>query len=511
MGYFEGEKERLVSHQHVPSFVRPMPALRAVFAAAGIVLATFAGTAFLPAPAAAQYDEGYADLVEKLSPAVVNISTVQTVKAQAQRSPFPPGSPFEEFFEEFFGQRPPAPDTPDGRQGQQQEPQRRLQSLGSGFIIDASGYVVTNNHVVAEADEITVRTVDGEEYTAELVGTDQEVDIALLKITGDKPFPFVAWGDSDRARVGNRVLAIGNPFGLGGSVTAGIISARHRQISGNAYDDFLQTDASINRGNSGGPMFNLDGQVVGVNSAIFSPTGGNVGIGFSIPSNQVRRVVEQIREFGYARRGFLGVNIQAVDKMTAEALGLEEPRGALVAAVTPDSPADKAGIKAYDIIVEFDGKKIEDSGALVRIVGNFGVGETAKIVLLRNGKRQTVSVTTTEKPRPDAPVVASASAAPAEVESLGVTFTALTPAMREQLEVPADVNGVLVTDVNRDLAQRLTRGDIITEIDRLPVDSVEAITGKIAALREAGKSAVLLRVYRDGAQYFIPVPIKDAG
>lgn len=500
------EKERLVSQQNA-SRLAPAATPRALFAA--LAFAALVGTAFAPAPAAAQYQDGYADLVEDLSPAVVNISTVQTVARPQQRSPFPPGSPFEEFFEEFFGQRPPSGTTrPDG---EEQTPQRRLQSLGSGFIIDATGYVVTNNHVVAEADEITVRTVDGEEYIAELVGTDQEIDIALLKITVDQPLPFLAWGDSDTARVGDRVLAIGNPFGLGGSVTAGIISARHRQISGNAYDDFIQTDASINRGNSGGPMFNLAGQVIGVNSAIFSPTGGNVGIGFSIPSNQVRRVVEQIREFGYAKRGFLGVNIQAVDKMTAEALGLEEPKGALVASVTPDSPADKAGIKAYDIIVEFDGKEVKDSSALVRIVGDFGVGETARVVLLRNGKRQIVSVTTTEKPRPDAAIVASAENKPTEAESLGVTFTALTPSMREQLEVPADINGVLVTNVRRELAQRLTRGDIITEIDRMPVDNVEAIATRIAALREEGKSAVLLRVWRSGAHYFIPVPIDKAG
>lgn len=502
------EKERLVSQQ-ISDSLAPAMRPRAFLAVAGLALATILGTATIPAPAFAQFQDGYADLVEDLSPAVVNISTVQTVARPQQRSPFPPGSPFEEFFEEFFGRRTPRGDNPPG--GEQETPQRRLQSLGSGFIIDTSGYVVTNNHVVAEADEITVRTVDGEEYVAELVGTDQETDIALLKITAGEPLPFVEWGDSDSARVGDRVLAIGNPFGLGGSVTAGIISARHRQISGNAYDDFIQTDASINRGNSGGPMFNLAGRVIGVNSAIFSPTGGNVGIGFSIPSNQVRRVIEQIREFGYARRGFLGVNIQAVDKMTAEALGLEEPKGALVASVTPDGPADKAGIKAYDIIVEFGGKEVKDSSALVRIVGDFGVGETARVVLLRNGKRQTISVKTGEKPRPDATVVASTETKPSEAESLGVTFTALTPTMREQLEVPADINGVLVTNVRRELAQRLNRGDIITEIDRMPVDNVEAITTRIAALREEGKSAVLLRVYRGGAHYFIPVPIEGAG
>ena len=457
----------------------------------------FAWSAAAAAPAFARSGpDSFADLVEKLSPAVVNISTVQTVTAQ-QRNPFPPGSPFEEFFDEFFGRR-----------GQDGQPiRRRLQSLGSGFIIDPSGLIVTNNHVVKDADQITVRTEDGEEYEAKVVGRDPDVDVALLRIEADKPLPSLKWGDSDAARIGDWVLTIGNPFGLSGSVSAGIISAHHRDISGGPYDDFIQTDAAINRGNSGGPMFNVAGEVIGINTAIFSPTGGSVGIGFAIPSNQARHVIEQIEKYGYARRGFLGVSIQGIDKMTAEALGLEDAKGALVASVTPDSPADKAGIQPYDIVIEFDGKEVKTSGDLVRMVGDLGVGQKAEVVLLRNGKRKTVTVVTAERPRSDEQK--EDEAGPAEDESLGVTFTDITPILRQQFDLPEDVEGALVLQVPPELRRRLARGDVVTEVNRMPVKNADDVTRAIADLKKEGKKAALFRIYRNGDQLFIPIPLED--
>ncbi len=471
----------------------PWHPLRTVWLLAAVLLVwsmTVAAPAF-----ARGGPESFADLVERLSPAVVNISTVQTVTTQ-QRNPFPPGSPFEEFFDEFFGRR-----------GQDGQPiRRRLQSLGSGFIIDPSGLIVTNNHVVKDADQITVRTEDGEEYEAEVVGRDPDVDVALLRIKAKKPLPSLKWGDSDAARVGDWVLTIGNPFGLSGSVSAGIISAHHRDISGGPYDDFIQTDAAINRGNSGGPMFNVEGEVIGINTAIYSPTGGSVGIGFAIPSNQARHVIEQIEKYGYARRGFLGVSIQGIDKMTAEALGLKDAKGALVASVTPDSPAEKAGIQPYDIIVEFNGKEVKTSSDLVRMVGDLGVGQKARVVLLRNGKRKTVTVVTAERPRSD---TQKEEAGPAEDESLGVTFTDITPLLRQQFDLPEDLDGALVVQVPPDLRRRLARGDVVTEVNRKPVKTADDVTRAIAGLKKEGKTAALFRIYRNGDQLFIPIPLED--
>jgi serine protease Do len=449
---------------------------------------------------ARQMPESFADLVEKLSPAVVNISSVQNVEATTRRSPFPPGSPFEDFFDEFFDRRQP------GQGGDGQAPTRKLQSLGSGFIIDPKGLVVTNNHVIEKADEVTVRTVDGEEYQAEVIGRDQEGDLALLRIKSDQDFPFVKWGSSKKARVGDWVLSIGNPFGLGGSVTAGIISAHHRQISGGPFDDFIQTDASINRGNSGGPLFNLDGEVIGVNTAIFSPTGGNVGIAFSIPSDQAQRVISQIEEHGYVRRGFLGVQIQAVDKMTAEALGLEKAKGALVNSVTPDSPAAKSGIREGDIIVEFNDEEVEDSTALVKVVSALGDKEKATLTVLRDGKRVNLSVVTGERPRPDDPTT---PAQPSVTEELGMNLSGLTVLLRQQYDVPDDVNGAIVLQVAPDLRQRIAPGDVIVEVNRKAVSSPEDVSAAIKSIREEGRSAALLRVYRAGNYYFIPIPLDE--
>lgn len=466
------------------------------FLALAVSLLFFAqGVDARPAP------DGFADLVEELSPAVVNISTVQTVKSSVGRSPFPQGSPFDQFFDEFFNRNQP------GRQGQDQDalPMRRMHSLGSGFIIDASGLVVTNNHVIDEADEVSVRTVSGEEYEADVVGRDAEGDIALLQIKADKKFPFVKWGRSDEARVGDWVLSIGNPFGLGGSVTAGIVSAHHREISGGPFDDFIQTDASINRGNSGGPLFNLKGEVIGINTAIFSPTGGNVGIAFAIPSNQARLVVQQLEEYGYARRGFLGVTIQPVDKMTAEALGLEEAEGALVNSVSPGSPAEKAGVEDGDIIVAFNGDKVKSSTELVKVVSSLGVNEKATLEVLRGGERKTLSVVTGERPRPDSNP--DTEKAPDISQELGMELSDLSPVLRQQFSVPEDVTGALVLRVAPNLRQRVARGDVIVEVNRQVVENASDVGAAIAAIREEGRTAALLRLYRNGDFYFIPIPL----
>ncbi|RMF75497.1 MAG: DegQ family serine endoprotease [Alphaproteobacteria bacterium] len=489
-----------------------------LLAAALVILASAAGGIGVPATAAAAPREmpgSFADLVEKLSPAVVNISTTQRVKRPRFRG-LPPGSPFEEFFDEFFNRR--RPHRNQDQDDEDEEPTQRLYSLGSGFIIDPDGYIVTNNHVVQGAETITVRMKDGEEYEAKLVGRDAEVDIALLKIDAGRKLPYVEWGDSDTARVGDWVLAIGNPFGLGGTVTAGIISARHRQnLTGSPYEDYLQTDASINRGNSGGPMFNLDGKVIGINTMIFSPSGGNIGIGFAIPSNLAKKVVAQIKEYGYARRGYIGVVIQSVDKVTAEAMGLPEPKGALVAEVTPGGPADKAGIKPGDVIVAFNGKEVKDNDDLVRLVSDAGIGVTVKVDVLRNGKRMRLSLKTAERPKSlvlgesEQENAAPSPEAPKSVaRTLGLRLSNLTPAMRERFDIADNVQGVIVTGVSQRAAMRdLRPGDIITEVSGKRVSSVADVARAVAELREKGRKAVLLRILRGDQALFRSIPLPE--
>src|SRR5690348_6810378 len=339
------------------------PSARVVLLASAMTLALpFAGAVPVQQALARPTPDSFADLAAKLLPAVVNISSSQAVQARGgapgagpEMPMFPPGSPFEQFFKDFLNRNRP------GQRGDNQPtpPERRMQSLGSGFIIDASGLVVTNNHVIDGADEITVTLQDNTALKAKVLGRDETGDIALLQVKPDKPLPALQFGDSDSERVGDWVLAIGNPFGLGGSVTAGIVSARGRDIHQGPYDDFIQTDASINRGNSGGPLFNMDGQVIGINTAIYSPSGGSIGIGFSIPSNMAKNVVAQLREYGHARRGWLGVRVQQVTPDIAESLNLphaEHPEGALVAGVNDGSPADKAGLKNGDVILKFNGE-----------------------------------------------------------------------------------------------------------------------------------------------------------
>ncbi len=357
--------------------------------------------------------ESFAELAQQVSPSVVNITTTTVVAANADGGPMvPPGSPFEDFFREF--QNP-----GDGQEGPQQRSPQRSQALGSGFVISGDGYIVTNNHVIEGADEIQIEFFSGKKLDAKLVGTDPKTDIALLKVDSTDPLPFVSFGDSDVMRVGDWVMAMGNPLGQGFSVSAGIVSARNRELSG-TYDDFIQTDAAINRGNSGGPLFNMDGQVIGVNTAILSPNGGSIGIGFSMASNVVSKVVGQLKEFGETRRGWLGVRIQDVTPDVAEAMGLADAKGALVTDV-PEGPAMDAGMKAGDVITSFNGVDVADTRELVRRVADTDVGKAVPVVVLRDGKSENLTITLGRRETAEGEPVNAAvkSTEPTEVRTAG--------------------------------------------------------------------------------------------
>ncbi len=455
----------------------------------------------------------FADLAETLSPSVVNISTSQTVKrpnAGPQMPELPPGSPFEEFFKDFFDKR-----------GGQGPADRKVQSLGSGFVIDPSGFIVTNNHVIENADEIVINFANGDSADAELVGTDPKTDLALLKLIEKpaEPLPFVSFGDSEAARVGDWVLAIGNPFGLGGSVSAGIISARNRNINSGPYDDFLQTDAAINRGNSGGPLFNMDGDVIGVNTAIYSPTGGSVGVGFSVPSNIAMNVIDQLREFGEIRRGWIGVRIREVSEELAEGLELEDARGALVEDVTKDGPAAEAGVEIGDVILSFDGKDVEEMRDLPKAVAETPAGDTVRMVVSRKGKSQTLKVTVglldaegnavsgdKDKEEPKADETAKTE------KVLGMTMMSLDRKQREAFGLKPEQEGVLVTEVDSTSAaakKGLRKGDVIVEVAQDAVTTPDAVIEKVKAQKADGKSSVLLLVSRKGDVRFVALRFED--
>ncbi|PKP82581.1 MAG: serine protease [Alphaproteobacteria bacterium HGW-Alphaproteobacteria-2] len=445
----------------------------------------------------------------KVSPAVVNITTTTTVAAAQRPTPpiVPEGSPLEDFFRDFLDRQ---------QQGRPQQRNERRNALGSGFVISEDGFIVTNNHVIEEADEVNIEFQSGESYRATVVGKDRNVDIALLKIDAGKPLPFVTFGDSDVMRVGDWVLAIGNPLGQGFSASAGIVSARKRELSG-PYDDFIQTDAAINRGNSGGPLFNIDGQVIGVNTAILSPSGGSIGIGFSMVSNVVQGVVAQLKEFGETRRGWLGVRIQDVTEDVAEALGLASAKGALVTDV-PDGPSKEAGMQAGDVILSFDGQDVGDTRDLVRRVGNTEVGKAVRVVVFRDGGTQTLRVTLGR--REDAEAVAGDAAPEAAPESvsgsvLGITLSTLTDELRQQLGLDEGAEGLAVTDVDAtsDAYEKgLRAGDLIAEANQQSVASVGDLESQIDAARDAGRKSILLLVRRGGEPRFIALSIeKDAG
>ncbi|MBM84618.1 MAG: serine protease [Rhodospirillaceae bacterium] len=464
--------------------------------------------------------ESFADLAERLLPAVVNISTTQTIQAhQRRRGPdmpqFPPGSPFEEFFKDFFERN-----QPNGGKNGKRRPPRRAQSLGSGFIIDASGIVVTNNHVIAEADEITVRLQDDTEFEAKLLGRDPKTDLALLKIEpGDAKLTAVTFGDSAKLRVGDWVVAIGNPFGLGGTVTAGIVSARGRDINQGPYDDFIQTDASINKGNSGGPLFNLEGEVVGINTAIFSQTGGSVGIGFAVAARLAKPVVEQLRDFGRTRRGWLGVRIQTVTDEIAESFGLESAVGALVAEVTKGGPADTAGIRPGDVILSFNGKEVESMRRLPRIVAETPVGVDVPVKVWRDSRLTQVTARIGELEEAEKAQLVPASKAEessgpstGRVEAAGIDLSSLTGALRSEHSIVDAVEGVLITAVDPDspaAEKGLRVGDVIVEIDQTEVSSPSEVINIVESVIKKGrKKSVLFTVNRQGSIRFVGLRVK---
>ncbi len=493
----------------------PIRRLRTMLLAASVVLAA-------AVPAAARGPDGIADVAERVIDAVVNISTTQTVEAKSgdggkggAMPQLPPGSQFEEFFEDFFKNKR-GGDSKGGGGNQS----RKTNSLGSGFIIDTAGFAVTNNHVIADADEINVILNDGTKIKATLVGVDKKTDLAVLKFTPVKPLIAVKFGDSDKLRLGEWVIAIGNPFSLGGSVTAGIVSARNRDINTGPYDSYIQTDASINRGNSGGPLFNLEGEVVGVNTLIISPSGGSIGIGFAVPSKTVAAVVNQLRQFGELRRGWLGVRIQQVTDEIAESLNIKPARGALIAGIDDKGPAKPAGLEPGDVVVKFDGKDIKEPKDLSRVVADTPVGKAVDVVVIRKGDEQTRQVTLgrleDEKEKP-VQVAAKPQAQPEPEKSvtqktLGLDLAVLSKELRTRYKIKDGVKGVVITGVegSSDAAEkRLGPGDVILEVAQESVASVADVKKRIDQAKKDGrKSVVLVVANADGDMRFVSLSLQ---
>jgi serine protease Do len=489
-------------------------------ASPSFIAAVVGATVALPLvtiPAAARGPDGIADVAEQVIEAVVNISTSQ--KVEQQRSgptpQLPPGSPFEEFFEEFFKNR-----RGPGQQGEapNNRAPRRVNSLGSGFVVDPDGIVITNNHVISDADEITVVFNNGERLKAEIIGRDQKTDLAVLKVKPTKPLKAVKFGDSESLRIGEWVVAIGNPFGLGGSVTAGIVSARNRDINSGPYDSYIQTDASINRGNSGGPLFNMNGEVIGINTAIYSPSGGSIGIGFAVPSKNAVAVVDQLRQFGEMRRGWLGVRIQQVTDDIAESLGLKPTRGALVAGVDDKGPAKPAGIEPGDVIVKFDGKDIKEMKDLPRIVADTAVGKDVPVIIVRKGKEETKTVKLGRLEDAEKQQVAARSDAGKDEDksvvkkALGLDLSNLTEELRRKFKIKESVKGVVITSVEAGSAaaeKRLNAGDVIVEVAQEAVANADAVQKRIDTLKKEGKkSALLLLANAEGELRFVALSLQ---
>jgi serine protease Do len=483
----------------------PLPHAEAATAAAP----TTATTATTPTTVT-RGPQNIADVAEQVIDAVVNVSTSQKVDPRIGDLPdLPPGSPMEKFFQDFFKHH-----GHGGDDDKEAEP-RRINSLGSGFIIDPSGLIVTNNHVIEGADEISVILNDGTKLKAQLVGKDSKSDLALLRVHYDKPLKFVKFGDSDKLRLGEWVIAIGNPFSLGGTVTAGIVSARNRDINSGPYDNYIQTDAAINRGNSGGPLFNLNGEVIGINTAIISPSGGSIGIGFAIPSDSAIPVIEQLQKYGEARRGWLGVRIQEVTDALAESLNMAPPRGALVAGIDPTGPAKPAGLQVGDVIITFDGHDIKEMRDLPRIVADTDVGKEVDVVVLRKGKEQTLKVTVgrlkedqkvaeTEPKKEDAPEHKSVVQ-----KTLGLELSSLTDDVRKKFRIRDSVKGVLVTGVDPGAAsdqadKHLQPGDVIVEVQYQAVGTPADLQKRVEELRSQGKKVAILLVSNgDGETRFV--------
>jgi serine protease Do len=482
-------------------------ALRAAAVYCFVACASLAGAADGPLPG------GFADLVDKLSPAVVNISSTQKVKSAQGPvgSPFqdlpntPEMEPFRQFFDQFQGQAKPDPD-------------REVYSLGSGVIIDATGFIVTNNHVIDDAEEVSVILSDKTKYKAKIIGRDKKTDLALLKVDPKKDLPFVPLGDSDAMRVGDWVIAIGNPFGLGGSVTQGIISARQRSINAGPFDDFLQTDAPINRGNSGGPLFNTHGEVIGINTAIFSPSGGSIGIGFAIPTSLAKPVIAQLKEYGRTHRGWLGVKIQEVSEEAAESIGMPKAIGALVLEVTKGSPSDKAGIQVGDVITNFDGKEISEMRLLPRIVAETKKGKAVTITYWRKGASKTAQITVGELDETDDQADnddQDKAKKPKTAKSetvMGMDVAPLTPELRQDMNLDEKVQGLAVTDIKHgsESAKRGMRpGDIIVDVNGEPVKTADDLKKGFETAHKSGRKFALVKVARDKDASFVTLPTSE--
>ncbi len=454
----------------------------------------------------------FSELADELIPSVVSVSVIISRETINQPRPpqFPPGSPFEDFFKDFFERRGiPRQNTPP------QRPRRNETAQGSGFIIDDKGLIVTNNHVIAGASSITVVLHDGKTLQAKLIGADAKTDLALLKVKTDIKLKAVNWGNSDEVKVGNWAMAIGNPFGLVNTVTVGIVSARARDINAGPFDDFIQTDASINRGNSGGPLFNLKGQVIGVNTAIYSPSGGSVGIGFAIPSALAENIVEQLEEHGRTIRGWLGVRIQTVTEDLASSLGLNRPYGALVASVIPNSPAEKAGIKAGDVILNFNGSEVTEMRKLPRLVAETKVNSTSNVTIWRNEKKKSLKVVIAEMKEEDKEVKESKDKADTDTlksdyfDQLGITLSSITQDVRMSQNIPENVSGLLVTKVEQNTdaeIKGIRPGDIIQEVNQVSVNNINSFRKIINSLKDS-KKGVLLLVNRQGNINFVALKL----
>jgi serine protease Do len=480
-------------------------AVSAAFIAAALALPA-APAAARPAP------DSFADLAEKLVDAVVNISTSQNAPAAADKAVpaprAPDGSPLDEFFDDFFNKK--------GGPGQS-GPSRKQSSLGSGFVVDPSGIVVTNNHVIEGADEITVNFNDGTKLVAELVGKDLKTDLAVLKVRAPRPLKAVSFGDAEKLRVGDWVLAIGNPFGLGGSVSAGIVSARNRNINSGPYDNFIQTDAAINRGNSGGPLFNMDGEVVGINTAIISPSGGSIGLGFSVPSTTAKVVVDQLLKYGETRRGWIGVRIQQVTDDVAESLGVSGPdRGALIAGVSENGPAAKGGVQTGDVVLKFDGRPVKEMRSLPRIVADSEIDKEVDVVVLRKRKEETLKLKVgllQDEPAKEAALKQPAAAEEPSLTgaALGLTFQALTDDLKAKYQLKPDAKGLVITEVqdgSKAQESAVKPGDVLVEVAQQPVASAAEVAARVDELKKDGKkTALLLLSNAKGDVRFVALPL----
>lgn len=494
------------------SAINHNPVTRTLVAAAVAFGLALAQPLAQPEPAFAQGPGSVADLADKLLGAVVNISTSQKVAQRRPNLPIPKvpeGSPFQDFFDELFPNRENEDDTGP----------RTVRSQGSGFVIDPEGIIVTNNHVISDADEIIASFSDGTKLTAELIGRDSKTDIAVLRVKPDQPLTAVQFGDSNKARIGDWVMAIGNPFGFGRSVTLGIISAIGRDINSGPYDDFIQTDASINKGNSGGPLFNMDGEVIGINTAIISPSGGSIGLGFAIPAALAKNVIDQLIQFGETRRGWLGVQIQTVTDEIAETLGLDRARGALVGDVVASGPAASAGIRAGDVILKFDGKDVTEMRDLPKIVADTLVGKEVEVVILRRGTEETVravvgrledserqaELTPQDGEQPEEPVATD--------QVLGMTLREITDEDRESEGISADIAGVLVAEVAAGSGaadKGIEAGEILVEVGQEPVSTPDDVIQRVDELRKEGRRNALMMVSsKTGDIRFVVVRIED--